>query len=217
MGHAITGHLLIGLMFLTALLLTILIGCQLNLPNTLQGLLLLLSLIAVLYAFTAIHSFKVSKLDIPWYRRVLNALALVLISGLLLIAGFKQHQALLGYSIYFIPSHSMQPALEPGDVILVESKRLDTKNWQIGDIVVFADKEKSDLFFTKRIATKPDHLKHSSEALFFVLGDNVSQSSDSRTMGMIHRGQFRGKVEMVLWNTEQKARRLLDITQSNQS
>ncbi len=82
-----------------------------------------------------------------------------------------------------IRDESMLPTLKPGDYLFVNkfSKKLFTM-----DIIVF---KHDDKFLVKRI-----------EKIFgdkiFVIGDNTSSSTDSRTLGYIDKNSVVGKVLM---------------------
>ena len=74
----------------------------------------------------------------------------------------------------------MEPALKKGDRVLV---------WKLGrirrnDIVVFSTPERDCV---KRVVeVQGDE--------YFVLGDNLAASTDSRDFGTIHRHQIKGRV-----------------------
>jgi signal peptidase I len=91
---------------------------------------------------------------------------------------------LLGIDIFFVPSNSMAPTLLPGQFILVDTWRYQSSEPEVGDVVVFPRQiyGKSS-YLVKRLAPWPAGVFKSPEKPWYVLGDNTSQSRDSRYFG----------------------------------
>ena len=83
-----------------------------------------------------------------------------------------------------ILGHSMEPTLKNGQLVLVSNLAYVFKKPQINDIVAFQSEEK---VLIKRIT------KIKAKA-FFVSGDNVGDSLDSRKIGFISSSKILGKV-----------------------
>jgi signal peptidase I len=168
----------------------------------------LMILIALTYLFNSIFVIiRILKGQPTW--SVTNTLLAFLFSGLCLGAfalGFKTKDQWLGVHVNFVPSISMQPILQPGDFILVDTQSAILRTRKIGQVVVFRDKNRSKFFYVKRIGKKPSHLNNNSTDLFYMLGDNSKASTDSRSFGMIHREQIIGEVKLVLFNLDQPER-----------
>ena len=89
-----------------------------------------------------------------------------------------------------VDDHSMEPALHPGDYVLVGRWAYRRRPPVAGDIVVLRNPEAPSQFLVKRIMSGDD------VAGFFVLGDNTAHSRDSRQFGMVPRHLIVGKVRL---------------------
>lgn len=90
----------------------------------------------------------------------------------------------------------MQPALKPGDIILVDTWTYRSENPNINDIATFHDPLLSPRTLIKRVAD----IRGSSEedlAIFF-RGDNANHSSDSRYFGWIPVTEVTGRYVCAL-------------------
>lgn len=86
---------------------------------------------------------------------------------------------------YVCEGESMNPTLRGGEVVLVDREvpRVD-----IGDIVVVKHPVEQDSELIKRIQRINEH------GHFFVVGDNLEDSNDSRHFGAVKREYIKGKV-----------------------
>jgi signal peptidase I len=123
--------------------------------------------------------------------------------------------------LFLIPSGSMEPTLQVGDVVVVETKGLSLTK---GDIVVFNHDGLPESYYIKRIVgISGDEIKLQASYLFinqimvrdrikssqiktwkvkkeqfFVMGDNTNHSIDSRYFGPIEREQVVGVYLLTL-------------------
>ncbi|MEK6878438.1 MAG: S26 family signal peptidase [Nanoarchaeota archaeon] len=81
--------------------------------------------------------------------------------------------------------HSMEPYIREKDTIIISKIPYLFKSPKINDIVAFQGKENNTM--VKRI-------KYIKNNKFFLLGDNKSDSLDSRNFGSISREQILGKL-----------------------
>ncbi len=87
-----------------------------------------------------------------------------------------------------VTGHSMQPLLQPGSEILINPHAYRQSPPQINDLVVVTHPHKSNLEIVKRIvAIREDNS-------YFIQGDNLSYSTDSRNFGTVAFNLIRGKV-----------------------
>jgi nickel-type superoxide dismutase maturation protease len=94
-----------------------------------------------------------------------------------------------------VEGDSMRPALAPGDrVIVVRARRL-----RRGDLVALRDPRDGERTMIKRVAdVDADEVT--------VLGDNPSQSTDSRAFGPVDRGRVRGRAIYRYWPENRRGR-----------
>jgi signal peptidase I len=101
-----------------------------------------------------------------------------------------------------IIGESMSPTYHNGDVLLMSGYDLRTRGPQKGDRVVFKDPD--GIVVIKRIALVPGEIDNISPTQgwkilgrnqYVVLGDNATNSVDSRIYGPVHREQMIGIVK----------------------
>ena len=87
-----------------------------------------------------------------------------------------------------VTGQSMRPLLEAGEEILVNPHAYRDSYPQINDIVVAIHPEKSNLEIVKRI------VEIRQNNTYFLQGDNLPYSTDSRNFGTVAFNLIRGKV-----------------------
>jgi nickel-type superoxide dismutase maturation protease len=90
---------------------------------------------------------------------------------------------------YAIEGASMNPALAAGDWVLVDLGATAA----VGDIVVAARPDRPELEVLKRVAGR------NPMGEFFLLGDNVERSTDSREWGWVGPAAIHGVVRFRYW------------------
>lgn len=129
---------------------------------------------------------------------------------------------ILGIDLYLIQANSMQPTLKPFDVVVVNIDK--EREYIRKDIVVFSEPSLPSVTYIKRAIGIPgDKLRISSakyelinastpysEALtpnitvtdnhYYMLGDNMKQSRDSRHFGPVDHSNVKGKATFVWFN-----------------
>ena len=98
-----------------------------------------------------------------------------------------------------IEGSSMSPALEPGDwALAVAPGRLGR-----GDVVVIEHPTRPVFELVKRVVAEPGDVTSDGRLLradeYWVEGDNVAASTDSRRFGPVRREAVRAEVRLVYW------------------
>jgi nickel-type superoxide dismutase maturation protease len=86
--------------------------------------------------------------------------------------------------LFLVEGDSMVPALKDGDFVMIDSHA----ELNIGDIVLVQHPFKQSVKIIKRIK------EISPEGKYFLVGDNLSESSDSRAFGTLSAKDILGKV-----------------------
>ena len=84
---------------------------------------------------------------------------------------------------FAVEGNSMRPALQNGDVVLIQANKAP----EVGDVVVAQHPFKQSVRVTKRVARV-------DPAGYELRGDDPDESTDSRTFGLIERRLILGKV-----------------------
>ncbi len=84
----------------------------------------------------------------------------------------------------------MLPAYKPGERLVVNRLAYVFRRPAIGDVVVLRDPQRDGHVLLKRISKAPEVLPPSQ---VYVLGDNSTESRDSRAFGPVQRTAIVGK------------------------
>jgi signal peptidase I len=98
-----------------------------------------------------------------------------------------------GFAIYHIPSESMSPTLQTGDIAFIDTWAYQERSPQINDILI-VKRSANSMVLVKRL-TKIRTDKNQME--LFIEGDNQNRSVDSRRFGWVSDDYLIGKVKFV--------------------
>lgn len=93
---------------------------------------------------------------------------------------------------YVVSGRSMEPTLQEGDWVLVDSAAYRGCRPRIGDLVAARDPRESARIVFKRVARR-------NPRGVWLLGDNPGESTDSRTFGWVADGAVVGKMWLRYW------------------
>ncbi len=91
-------------------------------------------------------------------------------------------------SRFRIVGNSMLPLLKPGEEILINPKAYQHKHPQPGDLIIAQHPLQSNLRLVKRV------IEVLADGSCFIIGDNPSESTDSRSFGHVSPQYLRGQV-----------------------
>ncbi|HLC59288.1 MAG TPA: signal peptidase I [archaeon] len=91
------------------------------------------------------------------------------------------------FTVFRVEDKSMEPYLKSGDYVVINKMSYSFKNPAKGDVIVFKHVDK---FLVKRIGKI-------IEDGYFVRGDNVKLSNDSRHFGPIDKKSIVGRVVKI--------------------
>jgi signal peptidase I len=110
-------------------------------------------------------------------------------------------------SMYSIPSPSMEPVLRVGDHIMVTPYFAGGRP-QRGDVIVFHSPLAGEELLVKRVVGIPGDvvgMRGGQQVVpsdcYFVLGDNRTNSFDSRHWGLLPASLIVGHARLVLWSS----------------
>lgn len=121
---------------------------------------------------------------------VLFSFIILFMHGAIVKVFYSYRNSVLGLELYYIPSQSMQPTIQPGDVVLADT-RPNKATLKVGDIVVFQHPYINGLAIIKRISSIV------GDGTVSVSGDNPENSLDSRTLGNIDISAIQAKATAV--------------------
>ena len=153
LGHIYAGDLRKGLSLIGIEYSAIILAGILGILSTFYGIISLIIFTIGFYIFTLISSVRLAlrnkEYQLQPYNRWYWYLIIFIITSVTTNTLFCFRGSILGYETYRIPAKSMQPTLQIGDLITV-----NTRYYQpiVGDVVVFLYPKNRSIPYVKRIA-----------------------------------------------------------------
>lgn len=101
-----------------------------------------------------------------------------------------------------VTEHSMLPLLKPGDEVLVNRHAYDQQHPQPNDIIVLDHPQHPGFRLVKRVKQMPKEAIALPNLKYWVEGDNVTVSTDSRHFGPVPPHCLVGKVICIFRTTD---------------
>jgi signal peptidase I len=99
---------------------------------------------------------------------------------------------------WIVAGASMEPTLRDGERILVDLYSLRRRSPRLGEIVLL-EGPSGGADLVKRVTRGPSPGREFGGTVYFVTGDNPSESLDSRAFGPVPRSRMRGRVVYRYW------------------
>ena len=235
-GHIYLGHVQHGTWILGFTLGAIVLSAWSRLVLHPWGLYAMGAIVAVTWLYSALGVLFVRTVNPQHSKLNLNGMIILIVviwwASLTGLVVFKR--LVLGFEVFQISSHSMEPTLYHGDLIVVDTWTYKVASPTYDDIVLFTVYDKDNYVmvkriralggdtvrFNKQIFTKYSGDKSNSNPTsgrdgetsveiienkrFFVVGDNIRVSRDSRKFGTIGAENIIGKAVYVLYSSNAK-------------
>jgi type IV secretory pathway protease TraF len=147
----------------------------------------------------------------PNVKHGLALVALFMLNTSIALGSHLYKDPWFGFAFYHIPSDSMSPALETGDVVMVDTWQYRHNEAQQNDIVII-QRTASSMVLAKRIT---NIRKQEGKTELFIEGDNPHRSVDSRRFGWVADDFLIGKVRFVWFSFKDLERFLETVKQSS--
>jgi nickel-type superoxide dismutase maturation protease len=93
---------------------------------------------------------------------------------------------------WMVSGRSMEPTLRAGDMVIVDLWSYRQRRPREGEIVLFSGAEPASAPMVKRVANR-------TGSTFWLLGDNLEMSNDSRHFGPVPEERIRGRLVWRYW------------------
>ncbi len=197
-GLFVLGYKKIALVLQLSLMSSVAAACWSRAIFLVPGLSILITTVLAIYIISTIACIWVkTKADYQkTLHHILIAFLFFIFCSSIFIASFIYKDRLFGVHLFYVPSMSMYPTLKAGQFILLDSWAYNENDPQLGDIIVF---NRNDIgkYFVKRISNWPSGILI-NHGKWYVLGDNLKHSRDSRIFGGVEKNHIIGRVRIVL-------------------
>jgi inner membrane protease subunit 1 len=131
------------------------------------------------------------------YRRLLRLISLV--PGLYALVAFACARRVR------VQGHSMSPSLLPGERVLFDRLAFTRNRPRVGDVALLQHPGRPELRVVKRITAVAGDIvagRALADGDYWVQGDNLGASTDSRSFGPVRRSHLLARAWLVYWPQE---------------
>ncbi len=136
-------------------------------------------------------------------RKITDMIAIVVFPVLfasLALSFYYYRENWLGVGLYQIPTQSMQPSIQPGDIVIVDTWAYRDSVASIGDVILFVKPTTGKNLLLKRVEQVSLSDANRPETRYYLTGDNAGASNDSRYFGWVEPKWLRGRADRTLLN-----------------
>ena len=157
-------------------------------PLGFVGFIVIAALVVLVTSVACWQRIRLNQIKMIPRQALFNVLISLTISAYLAVNFKLVH----GVEIFFVPTDSMAPAIQVGEVVIADTTEAAIKNVRLGDIVAFQhDKLGGDDIWIKRISDVTGNTVS-------MAGDNVSTSVSAHYLRNIPKADIQGVVKAVL-------------------
>ena len=160
------------------------------------GFMMMLTGLGVLHvlSYSAGLKYGLKKVDITPGLKTWGAFVLLcLLNAGIVLSCHSYKDSWFGFAFYHIPSESMSPTLQTGDVILIDTWAYYDHPPQENDILIVKRSANSMVLVKRLTIIRTEQ----NQTELFIEGDNQKRSVDSRRFGWISDDYLIGKVKFV--------------------
>lgn len=166
-----------------------------------------------LWLWSIVQAWRTAGQGVPPWRGWAGYLLLLLLADVVALPLLIQQVRTTQVASFRIPSVSMSPALQPGDILFADMRYNrpgpGTRAVQRGDIVIFVYPNDRTLHHVKRVAALPGETVERPDGAavtvppgqVWLVGDNRAASKDSRDFGPVPLTDVVGRVRQIWWSS----------------
>jgi signal peptidase I len=154
--------------------------------------------------FLAIKSKKNNKAPTLSFGLMRKFCLLLIVNIAIILSCHLYKDKWFGFAFYHIPSESMNPTLQTGDVVLIDTWIYNKSLPKTNDILIIK-RSPTGLVLAKRLK---DIRKLVGQTELYIVGDNQNYSIDSRRFGWITDEYLIGKVKLIWFSFLNESRYL---------
>jgi hypothetical protein len=206
LGHVYVGRARRFLLFAAAYLAVVFALGLAGLLSTFGGMATYVALLIALYAFGVVDPPILARpgtFEPRWYNRWYGYVGWATLALIFFSVVPLTRESVLGHSVFSVPGTAMVPAIQPRDIVLVDTRAFAANAPAVKEVVVVRG-PKSGLLYVRRISAQ------TSSSTVSIIKDNPEPSSADLELSSVSTTDILGKVTYVLFSraTERIGRRV---------